>query len=86
LLDVGFMRLDRSVAGWEVIVIAEFGKHLVFSPFPGKMMVVCDEDHVIGVDCSEGREAVANHREQGDQDVIDDVDDVELSTSNVDPT
>lgn len=42
-------------------------------------------DHVVGVDGSEGCEAVADNGEQGDQHVVDDVDGIELLLANIDP-
>lgn len=36
-------------------------------------MVVGDETHVVGVDCSEGCESVAHDCEEGDHDVVDDI-------------
>ena len=37
-------------------------------------MIVCDESHVVGVDAAEGGEAIAHDGEEGDEDVVDDVD------------
>lgn len=48
-------------------------------------MVVRDEDHMVGVDCSEGGEAVAHYGEEGDEDVVDYIYDVVFSRADTDP-
>lgn len=50
------------------------------------MVVVCDEDHMVGVDSSERGQAVANNGEEGNENTVDDVNDVELSAADIDPT
>jgi hypothetical protein len=49
------------------------------------VVVVGDETHVVGIDGAEGGEAVANNGEEGDEDVIDYVDDVVMAAADVDP-
>ena len=41
-------------------------------------MVVCDVNHVIGIDCPKGGETVTDDGEEGDHDVVDDVNDIVL--------
>ena len=45
-----------------------------------------DETHVVGVDCAEGGKAVSHDGKEGDEDIVDYVDDVVLSTAYTDPT
>jgi hypothetical protein len=49
------------------------------------MVVVGDEAHVVGVDCAEGGQAVADDGEEGDEDVVDYVDYVVVAAADVDP-
>jgi hypothetical protein len=42
--------------------------------------------HVVCVDCSERRQSITNNGEQSDKDVINDIDDIRLATTNVDPS
>jgi len=44
-----------------------------------------DEDHVVRVHSAEGGETIANDGKEGDEDGIDDVDDVNLFAADVDP-
>jgi hypothetical protein len=49
------------------------------------VVIVGDEAHVVGVDCAEGGQAVADDGEEGDEDIVDYVDYVVVATANVDP-
>ena len=76
---------NRSVGGGKVVVVVEFGKLVFSTAGPCVVMVVGDVDHVVGVYGSERGEAVANDSEEGDEDAVDDMHDVNLATTNVDP-
>jgi len=41
---------------------------------------------MVGVDSSERGQAVANNGEEGNENTVDDVNDVELSAADIDPT
>jgi hypothetical protein len=43
-------------------------------------------NHMVCVDCSEGSEAITNDGEESHQYAVDDVDNVNLLSANVDPT
>ena len=45
-----------------------------------------DEDHVVGIPRPEGCETVAHDGEEGDENVVNYVDDIELFSADVDPT
>lgn len=49
------------------------------------MVIVGDEAHVVGVNCAEGGQAVADDGEEGDEDVVDYVDYVVMAAADVDP-
>ena len=50
------------------------------------MVVVCYVDHVVCVDCAERGEAIAYYSEEGDEDAVDYVDDIDFSaTTDVNP-
>jgi hypothetical protein len=66
-----------SVIG-EIVVIYQFRETEFLSFFPGLAVVMRDIDHVIGVDGTEGRQAVTNDCEEGYHDVVDDVNNVVL--------
>ena len=40
------------------------------------MVVVGDVDHVVRVDCTERCETITHNCKQGDEDIVDDIDDV----------
>ena len=44
-----------------------------------------DEAHVVGIDASEGCKAITHDGEEGDEDIVDNVDDVVFSTAKTDP-
>jgi len=46
---------------------------------------VRDKAHVVGVNCAEGGQAVANNGEERDEHVIDYVDDVVVAAADVNP-
>lgn len=48
-------------------------------------MIVGDIDHVIRVDGTEWSETISYDGEQGDQHTVDDVNDIDLPTANIDP-
>ena len=50
------------------------------------MVVVGNVDHVVCVDGSERSETVSNDGEKGDQNTVDNVNDVDLLTSDINPT
>lgn len=50
------------------------------------MVIMCDEDHMIGVDGAERGKAIANDTKEGDEYAVDNVDNVDLATTDVDPT
>lgn len=50
------------------------------------MVVVGNVYHMVRVDSSERSQAITNNGEESDQDVVDDVDDVRLATSDIDPS
>jgi len=78
-LEVNFCGLDFffSVIG-EIVVIYQFRETEFLSFFPGLAVVMRDVDHVIGVDGTEGCQAVTNDCEEGYHDVVDDVNNVVL--------
>jgi len=43
---------------------------------PCEVVVVCNEAHVVGVDRTEGSEPISNDGEQGNEDIIDHIDDI----------
>lgn len=55
------------------------------SDLPSQKCVVCDKDHVVGVDGTERGQSVTHDGEQGDQNIVNDVDYIELSSTNIDP-
>lgn len=57
---------------------------LSFSPC--QVVVIGDENHVVSVDSTKRGKAVADHRKQGNQDVVYHIDDIELSPANIDPS
>ena len=51
----------------------------------GQTVVMHDEDRVVGVPDAERSEPVAHDREEGNENVVDDIDDVELPGAEIDP-
>jgi len=49
-------------------------------------VVVCDEAHVVCVDCTEGSHAVADDGEECNEDVVDNVNYVVVPAADIDPT
>jgi hypothetical protein len=45
-----------------------------------------NEDHVVGVYGPERRQTITHNGEKGDQNAVNDVNDVDLPTANIDPT
>jgi hypothetical protein len=50
------------------------------------VVVVCDETHVVGVNCAERGEAVTDDGEEGDEHIVDYVYYVVVATADVDPS
>ena len=48
-------------------------------------MVMRNKAHMISVDSSEWRKTVAHHSEKGNEDIVNNIDVVTLSVSNIDP-
>jgi hypothetical protein len=69
----------------EGIMIFEFCEIFFTAEAPSEMVVVRDEDHVVGVYCAERSKAIANYGEEGDEDVVDYVYKVVFAVSNADP-
>lgn len=81
-LDVGIdTRLNRKV-----ILVLELRHLALFANSPSQMMVMSNVNHVICVDCTERCQTVTDDSKQGNQDVVDDIDNVGLTASNTDPT
>ena len=81
VLGVDFLRTFFR----EIVVVLEFGK-LLFSPeTPGQVVIVRYEAHVICINNTERGETITHYREQGDQDVVDNIDNVVLLSTDVDP-
>jgi hypothetical protein len=70
----------------EIVAILEFRESLFFPKAPGEVMVVGDEYHVICVDCPEWSESIADYGEQSDKDVVNNVDEIGLASTNINPT
>ena len=66
-------------------MVVEFGQKLLLPARPGVVVIMGDVDHVVCVDGTEGGKTVADEGEESDKDIVDNVDDIELSPSNVDP-
>ena len=81
----GISTSHRSVVGGQIVVVAELRKHVLLSALPCEVVVVRNVDHVVGIYCPERRETVTQDGEQGDQNAVDDVNDVNLATADVDP-
>jgi hypothetical protein len=69
----------------QIVLVVQFRESFFFAETPTEVVVVRDEDHVVGVDCSEGGESVAHYGEEGDEDVVDYVYDVVFSGADTDP-
>jgi hypothetical protein len=76
---------DGCVAGGQIVVVGQIWEHVLLSSGPGVVVVVCNVDHMVRVDCSEWGETVTNNGEQSDQDAVDDVDNIDLLSADVDP-
>lgn len=48
-------------------------------------MVVGDEAHVVGIDYTKGGQAVSHDGEEGNEDVVDYVDNIVFAAADVDP-
>ena len=48
-------------------------------------MVVCYVDHVVGVYGAERSETISDDCEEGNQNAVDDVDDINLLSTDIDP-
>ena len=84
-VDLGRRHIGRPLLG-KVVVVLKSGE-MPFAPkTPGKMVVVCNEAHMVGVDDTPWDQTVAHHREQGDQNVVDHVLNVRLTIANINPT
>lgn len=69
----------------QVIVISQFGEVLLFANIPRQTVVVRNEDHVVGIDTSEGGKTITHYGEEGDEHAINDVFYVVLSLAEGDP-
>lgn len=59
---------------------------MLFPPqAPAEVVVVRNKDHVVCIDRSEGGEPVTHDCEEGNEDVIDDIDNVLFSRADGDP-
>jgi hypothetical protein len=70
----------------EIVAILEFRESLFFPKAPGEVMVVRDEYHVVGVDCTEWSESITDYGEESDEDVVNNVYEIGLASTNVNPT
>lgn len=75
----------RSVFGGEIIVVGEFRKHLLLTARPREVVVVSDVDHVVGIYGTEGCESISYNGEESNKDTVNDVDDVDLLSTDIDP-
>jgi hypothetical protein len=66
-------------------MVFEFCEIFFAAEAPSEMVVVRDEDHVVGVYCAERSKAIANYGEEGNEDVVDYVYEVVFAVSNADP-
>lgn len=62
--------------GGQVVLVPQLGHLQLLPQLPRLAVVVRDEGHVVGIDDSEGGEAVSDDGEEGYEHVVDDVDDV----------
>src|SRR5690242_828913 len=79
----------RSVYGCigrrEIILVVQCRQHVLLPSRPCVVMVVCDIDHVVCVDGSERSESVSNNGEESHQNTVDDMNNVNLLTADIDP-
>jgi 2,3-bisphosphoglycerate-independent phosphoglycerate mutase len=50
------------------------------------MMIMSNKNHVVGINRSEGSKTVSDNAKESYQNAVDDVDDIDLLSTNVDPT
>jgi len=70
----------------EIVAVLEFRESLFFPKAPGEVMVVGDDYHVVGVDYTEWSESITDYGEEGHEDVVNNVDEIGLASTNIDPT
>ena len=68
-----------------VVLVFEIGEVSFAPDLPCQERVASNEDHVVGVDGSERGQPVTHDCEEGYEDVIDDVNNIGLPASDVDP-
>lgn len=69
------INVDLAADG-KVVFVLEGGKFPSFANSPGQMGIVGDENHVVGVNCSERSQSVTHNGEESYQDIVDDIDHV----------
>jgi hypothetical protein len=77
---------NRCISSRQVVVVSQIREHVLLPAGPGVVMVVGNVDHVVCVDCSERSETVTNDGKESHQYAVDDVDNVDLLSTDVDPT
>jgi hypothetical protein len=70
----------------EIVAVVELRESLFFPKAPGEMMIVGDEYHVVGVDRTEWSESITDYGEECHEDVVNNVDEIRLASTNIDPT
>jgi hypothetical protein len=50
------------------------------------VVVMGNEYHVVGIDCTKRSESVAYYGEEGHEDVVDYIDEIGFTCTNIDPT
>lgn len=69
----------------KVVLVFEIGKFSLLPNLPGQHRIVCNVDHVVRVDGPERSQTITHDGKQSNQNVVDDIDDVELFSADVDP-
>lgn len=86
LRGIAKFNVDFDLApGRKVVLILEVGQPALAANLPRQECVVSDENHVVRIDGTERGQSISHNCEQGDEDVVNDVDNIELSSSNIDP-
>jgi hypothetical protein len=72
--------------GREIVAVLKIRESAFPAEAPGEVVVVGYEAHVVGVDCAEGGQAIADDGEEGDEHVVDYVYYVVVAATDVDPS
>ena len=76
---------DRRITRRKVILIVQCREHVLLSARPCVVVVVSDVDHVVRVYGTEGCESISYNGEESNKDTVNDVDDVDLLSTDIDP-